>query len=72
MYSTENAFMQSYFLVHCHLEQYYLIFWEEENSVTVVSASNIANGRQTVVGKCCDVVYNHKSYVGQIAAKGMN
>ena len=72
MYCTENALVLLYFLVHCYLELYYLVFWEEENSVTVVAASNIANGRQTAVEECCDVVYDLNSYVGRIAAKGMN
>ena len=51
MYCTENTLVLLYFLVHCYLEQYYLIFWEEKNSVMVVSASNTANRRQMAVGK---------------------
>ena len=50
----------------------YLVVWEEENSVSVVSASNVAKGNGADVGECCDVVYKRKNYLGRVAAKGSN
>ena len=60
-----------HFLVN-HLDEYYLVLWEEENSVSVVSESNVAKGGGAAVGECCDVVWKRKCYLGRVAAKGTN
>lgn len=52
-------------------ENYYLDFWEAENSVLMVSASCIPEQEQAVVGEDCDVVIMRKSYSGWLAARGM-
>ena len=58
------------FLLLCQTGKYHLVFWEEENSVSVVSMSNIPEGVQPVVGKSCDIVLQRKLYSGIIAATG--
>lgn len=52
-------------------ENYYLVFWEAENSVSVISASCIPEQEQAVVGEDCDVVIMRKRYSGRLAARGM-
>ena len=56
--------------VVCCVEECYLVLWEEENSVSVVSTSNVTKGREAAVGECCEVACKCKTYIGRIAAKG--
>ena len=61
-------------LVHIltdYLDECYLVLWEEENSVSVVPACNVAKGRREAIGEYCDVMFKRKSYPGRVAAKGM-
>ncbi len=56
---------EQHFLVKC-----YLVFWEEENSVSVVPASSIVEREQAMVGERCDVLILRKRYPAKIAATG--
>ena len=71
LYKNVRILVYMYFLVDC-LDECYLVVWEEENSVSVASPSNVAKGNGADVGECCDVVYKRKNYLGRVAAKGSN
>ena len=52
------------------VDVYLLVFWESENSVSVVSASSVSEGTQLVAGKTCKIRIRKKTYTGPIAETG--
>ena len=50
-------------------ENNFLIFWEEENSVSVIFGEDVRCADK-VIGKECHVLINGADFKGKIAAKG--
>ena len=67
-YYTHRARLDYYLL--CSTEKYYLVFWEEEDSVSVVPQACLAESKQPTVGEVCDVILRRKRYSGRISATG--
>ena len=57
-------------LLACYIGRFHLVFWENENSVSVVSAANVLDGNEPAVGETAVVVIGQHRYPGLISATG--
>ena len=62
--------MYSLTLTTVSVVKYYLVLWEEENSVSVVPATSVVDQERAIVGERCDVSILRKRYPARIAAEG--
>ena len=49
------------------MDNYYLVHWPDEESVSVVSGDTLSSDK---IGENCKVKVHRKEYVGKILAKG--
>ena len=65
MYATLNVYICKFFL-----ELWILVYWSDENSVSVHKEDEIKAVSTPDIGNECVVVFRGKRYTGRIAATG--